>query len=122
MKKFYNEPVNIGLGASNHAFLKYLAEDEKLFKEMKDGYRFAMAYSIAKKIHPKDSAEKFRTTFSLASIDPDGSLKSLIESLYPDIDIPRYTILERLADAGMAELSRLHKESNLDIDRLLEEV
>lgn len=122
MKNTYNEPVNIGLGESNHAFLKFLAEEEKLFKEMRDGYRFAIAYSIAKKIYPKDSAEKFRTTFSLASIDPDGALKSLIETLYPELDIPRYTILERLADAGVAELSRLHKENSLDIDRLLEEV
>ena len=49
MKKTYIEPVNIGLGKTNHSFLKYLAEELNIFKEMRDGYRYALAYSISQK-------------------------------------------------------------------------
>jgi hypothetical protein len=119
MKKNYIEPVNIGLGKSNHSFLKFLAEELNIFKEMRDGYRYALAYSISQNLNPKEITEKGVTTFSLASIDPDGSFKSLIDILYPDIELPRYAILERLADAGMAELAKLHSNNQLDVDELL---
>ena len=57
--------------------------------------------------------------FSLASVDPDRSLYYLITALYPDLEIARYSILDRLANTGMTELVRMYKENRLDVARLI---
>ena len=120
MKTEIIEPVNLGIGETNHVWLKKF-KDENIFSEMRDAYRFAASYAISKDIQPLEINERKETVFSLASIDPDRSIYYLITALYPNLEIARYNILDRLANAGMTELVRMHKEDTLDLARLIRE-
>jgi hypothetical protein len=120
MKNEIVEPVNLGIGESNHMWLKKF-KDENVFSEMRDAYRFAAAYAISKDLPLMDINEKKETVFSLASIDPDRSLYYLITALYPNLDLPRYHILDRLANAGMTELASMYQNKTLDIAKLIRE-
>jgi len=120
MKTEIVEPVNLGIGETNNVWLKKF-KDENIFSEMRDAYRFAASYAISKDIPPSEINERKETVFSLASIDPDRSLYYLITALYPNLEIARYNILDRLANAGMTELVRMHKEDTLDLARLIRE-
>ena len=115
------EPVNLAIGETNHRWLERFKE-EHVFSEMRDAYRFAFSYAIAKELHPSEIVEKKETVFSLATIDPDRDLFNFIAEFYSDIDIPRYHILERLADAGMTELVKLYKQGLLDLMRIVEDI
>jgi len=115
------EPVNLGIGEGNHYWLKNFKE-QNIFSEMRDAYRFAAAYAISKGIEPKEISDKKETVFSLATIDPEREIYFLISAMYPNTDIPRYQILERFADAGMSELVKLHKDGQLNLTRLVEEI
>ena len=120
MKTEIVEPVNLGIGETNHIWLKKF-KDENIFSEMRDAYRFAASYAISKDIPPSEIIETKATVFSLASIDPDRSLYYLITALYPKLEIARYNILDRLANAGMTELVRMYKEDALDLPKLIRE-
>lgn len=115
------EPVNLGIGETNHLWLEKFKELH-VFSEMRDAYRFAFAYAIAKNIYPNEIVEKKETVFSLATIDPERDLFNLIAASYPDLQIPRYQIMERLADAGMTELVKLYKDGLLDLANIVEEI
>ncbi|QWD11446.1 hypothetical protein G6704_02785 [Polynucleobacter paneuropaeus] len=120
MKTEIVEPVNLGIGETNHVWLKKF-KDENIFSEMRDAYRFAAAYAISKDLPLVEINERKETVFSLASVDPDRSLYHLITALYPDLEIARYNILDRLANTGMTELVRMYKEDRLDLARLIRE-
>jgi hypothetical protein len=120
MKTEIVEPVNLGIGETNHVWLKKF-KDENIFSEMRDAYRFAAAYAISKDLPLAEINERKETVFSLASVDPDRSLYHLITALYPDLEVARYNILDRLANTGMIELVRMYKEDNLDLSRLIRE-
>ena len=51
------EPVNLGIGETNHLWLEKFKELH-VFSEMRDAYRFAFAYAIAKNIYPNEILEK----------------------------------------------------------------
>jgi hypothetical protein len=111
----------LGLTDKTHALLQSLKQDG-VFNEMADGYRFAIALAIAHgQIAPKQR-ESRTTVLNVGSLDPDGSIRSIIIELYPDEKTTPYAIAERLAEWGMAELARLHESGPLRFSEIFKSV
>lgn len=110
----------IGLGVNSHLKLERLCE-EKHFSEMRDGYRFAVAYALAKGARPGKMESSRKNMFAIPTIDPDGHLKLAIETLYPLEDETAYRVAERLADWGVSEIDRLIRQEFKSISDLLPE-
>lgn len=118
-EKIEKNVTTIGLTEANHEMLTKFKED-KIFHEMMDGYRFAIAYSINQDIEPSVLTEKTKTTFNVGSLDPKKEIYNAIITLYPEIKIPVYKYAELLAESGMTELARMYKLNNrLDIAKIV---
>jgi hypothetical protein len=115
------EPTTIGLSDGAHAKLKWLQE-EKHFRELLDGYRFAIGLALAQGITPPEI--QYRTTiFNVGTVDPDQSLKLTIEALMGGSikGTTVYRMAERLAEWGVYELSSLAEAGSLDFVKLLDQ-
>jgi len=111
--------TTIGLTQANHDILSKFKED-KIFHEMMDGYRFAIAYSINRDIAPSEISEKVITTFNVGSLDPKNEIYNAILALNPNIKMPVYKYAELLAESGMTELAIMYKQnSRLDIAKIV---
>jgi len=99
-----SEPTMIGVSEGTHAKLKRLKE-EGHFREMADAYRFGIGLALAQGVDPPEISAN--TVFSVATIDPDQSLKGAIQTIMGSKleGIPTYRMAERLADWGILELS-----------------
>jgi hypothetical protein len=115
------EPTTIGLSKSAHQKLKELQELQ-YFRDLLDGYRFAIGMALAQGIDPPDISDR-TTMFNIGTFDPDQSLKYSIQAVMGDRvkEQPIYKIAERLAEWGVNEMSRLSDESKLNLVELLEQ-
>lgn len=114
------EPKNIGLGKDNKIWLKKL-EEEKFFKEMKDGYIFSISYALSKGIDPPEILDKDGSMYSISTIDPDREIYSAISCLMPLYNGSIYKMAEKLAEYGCTELVKLYREKQLDIAAIVEQ-
>lgn len=116
------EPTTIGLSEDAHEKLKWL-KDEQHFRELLDGYRFAIGLALAQRVEPPE-VQKRMTIFNVGTLDPDQSLKRAIEALMGDRvrDIPIYKMAERLAEWGVNELASQAKGGSIDFVGLLDQV
>ena len=115
------EPTTIGLSESAHEKLKWLQEKEH-FRELLDGYRFAIGLALAQGVDPPD-IQKRTTIFNIGTIDPDQSLKRSIETLMGDrvSGVAVYKVAERLAEWGVIELASQAQSGSIDFVSLLEQ-
>jgi len=116
-----NEPTTIGLSENAHEKLKWLQE-EKHFRDLLDGYRFAIGLALAQGIDPPE-IQKRTTIFNIGTVDPDQSLKISIKALMGDRiqGTPVYKIAERLAEWGVNELASQAEAGNLDFITFLDQ-
>jgi hypothetical protein len=106
------DAVQVRLTNQTHAHLTRLQEDG-VFPEMRDGYRFGIALAIARgKIAPEDTRLQ-RTVFGIGTLDPAGLVRDAICELFPEAADQPYRYAERLAEYGIAELGRLHENRAL---------
>src|ERR1700723_530362 len=98
----FEEPTTVGLSANGHTILGRLREDG-YFAEMQDAYRFAIALGIA---HGQTlEAKGSRTTiFNVGTLDSDQSIKNALKALHPAPECPYYTLAEKYAEWGTAEM------------------
>ena len=101
------DTVTVGLTDGTHRMLRQL-KDDGIFNEMRDGYRLGIALAIADGIIAPD-AIKTRTFLNAGSLDPDNTLRDVITEMYPEASGRPYAYAERLAEAGVAEIGRLHR-------------
>lgn len=115
------EPTTIGLSESAHGKLKRLQEDG-YFRELLDGYRFAIGLALAQRVEPPD-VQKRTTIFNVGTVDPDQSLKRAIEALMGSHvrDASIYKMAERLAEWGVNELASQAEEGSIDFVGLLDQ-
>ena len=113
------EPTTIGLSEEAHEKLKRLQE-EQYFRELLDGYRFAIGLALAQGIEPPE-VQKRTTIFNVGTVDPDQSIKQAIEALMGNRlhGIPVYKMAERLAEWGVHELAIQSKTGSVDFVGLL---
>ena len=116
------EPTTIGLSEGAHEKLKWLQEEQH-FRELLDGYRFAVGLALAQGIEPPE-VQKRTTIFNVGTVDPDQSLKRSIEALMGDRirDASVYKMAERLAEWGVNELASQAKAGGIDFVSLLDQV
>ena len=115
------EPTTIGLSEDAHKKLKWLQEEEH-FRELLDGYRFAIGLALAQGVVPPE-VQKRKTIFNVGTIDPDQALRRSIEALMGD-RVPEasiYKTAERLAEWGVNELTSLAKRGGIDFAGLLDQ-
>lgn len=115
------EPTTIGLSESAHGKLKRLQEDG-YFRELLDGYRFAIGLALAQGVEPPD-VQKRTTIFNVGTVDPDQSLKRSIEALMGSHvgDASIYKMAERLAEWGVNELASQAEAGSIDFVGLLDQ-
>lgn len=115
------EPTTIGLSEGAHEKLKRLQEEQH-FRELLDGYRFAIGLALAQGIEPPE-VQKRTTIFNVGTVDPDQSLKRSIEALMGDRvqDASRYKMAERLAEWGVNELASQAEAGSIDFVGLLDQ-
>jgi hypothetical protein len=103
------DSITVGLTEETHSVLQRL-KDDGVFNEMKDGYHFGIAFAIAKDLIAPANI-RTRTILNLGSLDPDGSIRDMVLQLFPDAAARPYRYVERLAEAGVAEMGRAHEAS-----------
>lgn len=117
-----SEPTTIGLSEAAHKKLKRLQEEEH-FRELLDGYRFAIGLALAQGIDPPD-VQKRTTIFNVGTVDPDQSLKLAIQGVMGDRveGASVYKMAERLAEWGVNELALQAENGEIDFVGLLDQV
>lgn len=115
-----SEPTTIGLSESAHGKLKRLRE-EGHFRELLDGYRFAIGLALAQGVEPPE-VQKRTTIFNVGTVDPDQSLKRSMEALMGNrvLDASIYKMAERLAEWGVHELASQAEAGSIDFVGLLD--
>ena len=117
-----SEPTTIGLSEGAHEKLKTLQE-EKHFRELLDGYRFAIGLALAQGIDPPE-VQKRTTIFNVGTVDPDQSLKRAIQAVMGARveGASVYKMAERLAEWGVTELASQAQTGEIDFVGLLDQV
>ena len=91
----------IGITKANANTLAQLVAAGRFGSEL-DAAKFALAYAIKSGV-PNGSAEGAETKWNVGSVDPDGSMRSLLEALFPEVSEP-YRLAEHLINEGIKML------------------
>lgn len=115
------EPTMIGVSESTHPKLHRLRDDGH-FRDMADAYRFAIGLALAQGVEPPEISS--RTVYSVATIDPDQSIKNAIQTIMGDRveGVAIYKMAERLADWGLQVLSREADRGEIDFVSLFDQL
>jgi hypothetical protein len=97
-----SDKKTIGITKANSSLLANLVSGGRFGSEL-DAAKFAMAYAIKCEVSG-GSTEGAETKWNVGSVDPDGSIRSLLEALYPNASEP-YRLLEHLINEGISILS-----------------
>jgi len=92
----------IGITKSNSAALASIVEAGHFGSEL-DAAKFALAVAI-KRGTPAGSTDGAETKWNVGSVDPDGSMRGLVEALYPGLEEP-YRLMEHLMNEGLRLLA-----------------
>jgi len=112
------DTITVGLTEETHRMLRQLKIDG-VFNEMQDGYRLGIALAISNGlVAPEDI--KTKTVLNVGGLDPDNSIRDVVTELYPEAAETPYTYAERLAEAGVAEMGRLHQAGEVRFGDLFE--
>lgn len=88
----------IGVTGENEPVLSALVE-EGLFASELEAAKFAMAHAIASGA-TAGTTEGTGTKWNIGTVDPDGSLKGVLEALFPDQAQP-YRLVEHFMNEGL---------------------
>ena len=91
----------IGITKANANTLAQLVAAARFGSEL-DAAKFALAYAIKSGV-PNGSAEWAETKWNVGSMDPDGSMGSLLEALFPEVS-ELYRLAEHLINEGITML------------------
>jgi hypothetical protein len=91
----------IGITKANSAALAGLVSSGRFGSEL-DAAKFAMAYALKSGV-TAGSTEGAETKWNVGSVDPDGSMRSLLEALCADTPEP-YRLAEHLMNEGLSRL------------------
>ena len=97
-----SDKKTIGVTKSNGPALVQLVAAGHFASEL-DAAKFAMAHAIKSGVKG-GSAEGAETKWNVGSVDPDGSMRSLLEALFPETDEP-YRLAEHLMNEGIKLLT-----------------
>jgi hypothetical protein len=93
----------VGITKANASALMELVSAGRFGSEL-DAAKFAMAYAIKSGV-PSGSTDGAETKWNVGSVDPGGSLRSLVEALFPEVSDP-YRVMEHLMNEGIKALTQ----------------
>ena len=96
-----NDKKTIGITKENASALAVLV-DAGHFESELDAAKFAMAFAIREGI-TSGGTDGADTKWNAGSVDPDGSLRALVEACYPGTEEP-YRLVEYLMNEGLRAL------------------
>ena len=91
----------IGITSGNESVLAALVT-EGLFASEIDAAKFAMAHAIDLEVS-RGTTEGASTKWNVGSVDNDGTMKAIIQALYPEEAQP-YRLIEHLMNEGLDQL------------------
>lgn len=115
------EPSQVGLSEVAHFKLESLVA-QKHFEEMRDGFRFAVAYALAREPNPPRVDGSRKTIFSVSTLDSDQYLRLAVECVRQDSEEPTYRLIERLADWGIVQIAKRIEEDFESVADVLSEI
>lgn len=104
----------LGITPSSDKTLQTLVHEGAFASEL-DAAKFAMSFAIRAGA-PQGVTEGATTKWNVGTVDPDQSLRAIIEAIYPDENEP-YRLVEYLMNEG---LRLIGEEETLDVLTLLE--
>ena len=112
--------ANIGLSEEMHMKLREMT-DNKVFAEMKDGYRLAVSLAMAHRLDVEgEPLNNRKNMYDVGGVDENFIFRNAIRSIYPEQLGQEYKYLEKLADLGVAFLFDNYDENgNLDLENIL---
>lgn len=113
-----SDKKTIGITKPNASGLATLVSTGRFGSEM-DAAKFAMAYALKSGI-TSGSTDGAETKWNVGSIDPDGSVRSLIEALCADAPEP-YRLVEHLMNEGIKMLAAKFSEGTDVYDLMFSE-
>ena len=93
-----NDKKTVGITSATERGLGALVA-EGLFGSEIEAAKFAMARAIDKGVE-RGTAEGAETKWNVGSLDPDGTLKAVVQALYPEETMP-YRLVEHLMNEGL---------------------
>ena len=93
-----NDKKTVGITSANERVLGALVA-EGLFGSEIEAAKFAMARAIDNGVE-RGTAEGAETKWNVGSLDPDGTLKAVVQALYPEETMP-YRLVEHLMNEGL---------------------
>jgi hypothetical protein len=112
--------TQIGLSLEGQARLDRF-KGSGYFGELRDAYKFAVGFALAKGVVPPEIQTKRQTMFAIATVDPDGSLATAIRELLPCDEVPPYRWAERLAEMGSRLIEDIEASKGFDLGSMLGE-
>ena len=107
----------IGLTTENKLLVQNIINKGQ-FKDQMDVAKFAMSYAINVGVSI-GYAEGTDTIWNVGSFDSDGEIKTIIQAIYPDTEVP-YRTAEYLYNEGLKLIGRkLSQDENLDFLTLI---
>ena len=113
------EPAQVSILETSHEKLQALAQ-EGYFSEMRWAYKFAVALALDRGARPVRGDGPRTTLYSVSTLDPDGTLKLAVDTLYDRGSEPAFKVVERLAEWGIDEMHRLLRVEHAKLEDLLE--
>jgi len=108
------DKTTIGVTPPNAAFLEEISE-ARYFEDQMDAAKFALSLAIRSGEIPS-TATGADTKWNVGSFDKDGKLRSLITTLFPEVETP-YRAIEHLLNIGL-DIMRGHVLENGEVDLL----
>jgi hypothetical protein len=112
MNSAMTDKKTIGLTTSGESIMQEIMS-LNYFKDMIDAAKFAMSLAINQnpEINPVEGAS---TIWNVGSFDPDGELRQLIPTFFPNCKTP-YRAVEFLIDLGLKQMYEQVKSGTFDI-------
>jgi hypothetical protein len=94
----------LGISAQAREDLDYI-KDELALPDRADAYRFGIAVALQKHLAPADASVSRDNYIATSSLDSDGAIQAAVVELREDHDGRPYALVERLAEAGAADVA-----------------
>lgn len=101
---FGEDKSQIGLTPEGDADRDFVRERLGL-KDLQDAYRLGVVVALAKNLEPTAASLPRKTAYGSAVLDSDGSLKASVLAVRADHGNKPYSLIERLAEAGLRDLA-----------------
>jgi hypothetical protein len=104
VSKIERDKPQLGISAQARDDLDYIKKELDL-PDRADAYRFGISVALQKELVAADASVSRDNYISTSSLDSDGAIQAAVLELRDDHDGRPYALVERLAEAGAADVA-----------------